>query len=376
MTAAARKIAIIAPKMYPVLKRSDIDTFGGAEVALALVARQLSQHADLDVHVLVGDYGQDEEERMQGLTLHRALRSDAGMLRNATKLLASLRSVDAQVYIQRTLTIASTVIALYCKASRRKFVYWVAHDGETDGAHPLYKKRATSLLVDLMFKLASHVIVQNQYEEKQLQERFSGIRCTLIKKGIHLPAESAEHQESIDALWVGRCDEWKNPEAFIELARDHSNFRFLMICPAAEGKEEYYRKVTSCASDCSNLDFRGRTANHEVLELMRQSKVFCITSSQEGDWPNVVLEAASLRKPILSLAINYDDLITKYEGGRCGNSSYPIFSDEFKRMMRDSDRRKKMGNGAYNYVREAHNTRDQNTKLTTLLDGLFEQFSR
>jgi hypothetical protein len=47
MTASGRKIAIIAPKMYPVLKRSDIDTFGGAEVALALVARHLSQDGDL-----------------------------------------------------------------------------------------------------------------------------------------------------------------------------------------------------------------------------------------------------------------------------------------------------------------------------------------
>jgi len=375
MTATARRIAIVAPKMYPVLKQSAIDTFGGAEVAMALVARQLSQRPDLDVHVLVGDYGQGEEERIQGLTLHRSLKSDAGTLGNATKLLASLRNVDAQVYIQRTLTIASTVIALYCKAKRRKFIYWVAHDGETDGAHPLYKKRTTSVLVDLMFRLASHVIVQNKYEEEQLQKRVAGIRCTLIKKGIHLPAEPAEDQESIDALWVGRCDEWKNPEAFIDLAREHNDFRFSMICPAAQGKEEYHRQVESCASGCSNLDFRGRTANHEVLEQMRQSKVFCITSSQEGDWPNVVLEAASLRKPILSLALNYDDLITKYEGGRFSNGRYTIFAEEFRSMMRDSERRKEMGNGAYDYVRETHNTQDQISKLTRLLNGLFENVS-
>jgi glycosyltransferase involved in cell wall biosynthesis len=372
MTTAARKIAIIAPKLYPVLKHSDIDTFGGAEVALALVARELSRSADFDVHVLVGDYGQNEEQRMQGLILHRALNSDAGTLRNAAKLLKSLRRVDAQVYIQRTLTIASALIALYCRASRRKFVYWVAHDGETDGAHPLYKKITTSLLVDLMFRLSSRVIVQNKYEEEQLRERVSGIQCTLIKKGIPLPSDTAERQESIDAIWVGRCDEWKNPEAFIELAREQSDFRFLMICPAAQGKEEYHRKVMSRASDCTNLDVRGRTANHEVLELMRQSKVFCITSYQEGDWPNVVLEAASLRKPVLSLAINYDDLITKYEGGRFANSSFSIFADEFRRMMHDTERRKKMGSGAYNYVRETHNARDQNNKLTALLNGLFE----
>ena len=373
MTAVVRKIAIIAPKMYPVLKLSDIDTFGGAEVALTLVARELSKHSDLDVHVLVGDYGQDKIEQSQRLTLHRAFKADASLLRNAVTLLSNLRAVNAPVYIQRTLTIASAVIALYCKASRRKFIYWVAHDGETDGSHPLYKGRVTAFLVDLMFRFASHVIVQNRYEEEQLQLRVPGVRCTVIKKGIDLPADAADRQEDIDALWVGRCDEWKNPEAFIELARENGEFQFLMICPAAHGKEDYHRAVMAQAAGCSNLDFRGRTANPEVLELMKKSKMFCITSSQEGDWPNVVLEAASFRKPILSLAINYDDLITKYEGGRFGDGSYSLFADEFRRMMRDSEQRKEMGAGAYNYVRETHNARDQNERLIALLDGLFDE---
>jgi glycosyltransferase involved in cell wall biosynthesis len=361
--------------MYPVLKRSHVDTFGGAEVALALVARQLSGHADLDVHVLVGDYGQDEVEQMQGLTLHRALKAGAGVPANAARLLAALNRVDAQVYIQRTLTIASPIIALYCKVRRRQFIYWVAHDGETDGSHPLYKKKVTSFLMHLMFRLASHVIVQNRYEEEQLKKRVPQLQCTLIKKGIQLPVESDEHPESIDALWVGRCDEWKNPEAFIDLAREHGDRRFLMICPPAHGKEAYHREVLDHAEDCSNLEFRGRTANHEVLDLMRHSKVFCITSFQEGDWPNVVLEAASFRKPILSLAINYDDLITKYEGGRFGDGSYSVFAEEFRRMMDDSERRKEMGNGAYNYVRETHNTSDQNAKLTDLLNELLAEIS-
>ncbi|MCH8867878.1 MAG: hypothetical protein IID58_13640 [Proteobacteria bacterium] len=49
------KIAIVAPKAYPVFDRSAVDTFGGAEVALSLIARELAQIEDSDVHILVGE---------------------------------------------------------------------------------------------------------------------------------------------------------------------------------------------------------------------------------------------------------------------------------------------------------------------------------
>ena len=371
MVEGTRKIGIIAPKIYPVLKESAIDTFGGAEVALSMIARELSRRSEFDIHILVGDYGQEAIESLDRLTLHRALDAQEGLLRNAIRLLSTINSAGARIYIQRTLSVASAVIALYCWLTRRKFVYWVAHDGETDGTHVLYKSWPTACLTHLMYRLASHVVVQNDYERDQLEKRIPGIRCTLIKKGIDLPESESFLAEDIDAIWVGRCDEWKNPEAFIELAAEYSDRRFVMICPPAEGKDVYHRQVLSLAAPLRNLKFKGRTANAEVLDLVSRSSLFCITSSQEGDWPNVVLEAASLRTPILTLAINYEGLIDKFGGGRYCHSSRARLFEEFQSMIHDPVARSEMGEGAYQYVKETHDVRKETTKLVGLLNDIY-----
>jgi glycosyltransferase involved in cell wall biosynthesis len=376
MTNPVTKIAIVAPKVYPVLRKSGSDTFGGAEVALSLVATELSKSDNFDVHVLVGDYGQDEFVRLGRITLVRALGSGSGLLGNAWRLLKCLHRVDARICLQRTLAVASAVLAVYCRLTGRKFVYWVAHDGETDGNHPLFGNPITSFLVRLMYRSAAHVIVQNSYEEERLSEMAPGIRCSLIKKGIVLPEQVVTDDSPIDGIWVGRCDEWKNPGAFIRLARDNPEFQFVMVCPPAEGKADYFKSVMGEASGCSNLEIRGRTANREVLELMSRSKVFCMTSSQEGDWPNVVLEAASLRRPVLSLAINYDGLLREYEGGRFCNGDYSVFSNEFNNLMKDEESRSRMGEGAYQYVRAVHDVHDQTNRLTAVLNGLAADVSR
>jgi glycosyltransferase involved in cell wall biosynthesis len=101
-----------------------------------------------------------------------------------------------------------------------------------------------------------------------------------------------------------------------------------------------------------------------------------MTSSQEGDWPNVVLEAASLRRPVLSLAINYDGLLREYEGGRFCNGDYSVFSNEFNNLMKDEESRSRMGEGAYQYVRAVHDVHDQTNRLTAVLNGLAADVSR
>ncbi len=364
------RIAIISPKAYPVFNDSVTGTYGGAEIALSLVARQLSNFDQLNVEVLVGDYDQPECENVDKLRLHKALDSRGGDFRNLLHLLSVMKKVDADIYIQRTLSVASALIALHCRLRRRRFVYWVAHDHETDGGHPLYRNVFTRMAVRMLFQLASHVIVQNDYEASELNRRFPGTQCTLIKKGIELPEESSSGEEIYDAIWVGRCDEWKNPEAFIQLAMKHPDRRFLMICPPALGKESYHQEILNQASLCANLEAKDRTHNFEVLNLIRASRIFCMTSVQEGDWPVVVLEAASLRKPILSLFLEYSGLVDKYKGGRTFHGNFAEFSKEFGGLVEDECRRRAMGDGAFRYIKEVHDVGKQTAQLMKLINEL------
>ena len=364
------RIAIVSPKMFPIFTDSSTDSYGGAEIALSLVARQLSQFDDKDIHVLVGDYGQSDQIVFDRITAHRCLDKNGGALKNGLRFVYSLKKVNANVYIQRTLTVASALIAFFCKIMRRRFIYWVAHDNETDGGHTLYNKQFSRYLVRYMFENAALVVLQNNYEKECLTSRFPNVNCTVIKKGIELGKIDDSLEAIYDAVWVGRCDEWKNPLDFIELAKAHPQQSFLMICPAAVGKEALHKEVVKSAVSAGNLELRGRTKNSEVLELVSKSKLYCITSSQEGDWPVVVLEAASLRRPVLSLHLSYDGLIDDYRGGVNCSGDFHILSSEFARLIEDHDARTSMGHGAYRYVAQTHDVETQTTKLIEMIDEL------
>ena len=363
------KIAIVSPKAFPVFRDNAEGGYGGAEIALSLVARILAAREDYDVHMLVGDYGQADTELIDGITFHKALSANGSGVTNALRLMNTVRRIKARVYVQRTLTVASTVLSLFCRARGARFVYWVAHDSETDGGHPLYHRLATRLAVRSLYRTASLVIVQNEYERRQLSDNYPTLRTALIKKGIELPGNEAMVEAEIDAVWVGRCDEWKHPELFVDLAAIHPELKFVMICPPATSKESYHRGVMEKAAKVSNLQVLGRTANPEVLRYVARSRVFCITSSQEGDWPVVVLEAASLRRPILSLALNYAGLIDEYGGGYCCGGDLQEMSDRLQSLIRNDDERRTAGQGAYDYVKTMH---DSTVQAELLVEQLRE----
>lgn len=366
------KVAFISPKSYPAFCNSEKDTYGGAEIALSLTGRQLAKDTEIDVLFLVGDYGQADKERIHNVVFHKCLDSGAGTLSNALSLFRVIRRVDADVYIQRTLDLSSGVIALYCRLLGKCFVYWVAHDSETDGGHPLYKRRIHRLFVNMLFRCTSLVVVQNGYETDQLAIRYPKARTALIKKGIELPERPRQtNQDTLryDAIWVGRCDEWKRPEAFVRLAAEFPKLRFLMICPPALGKEEYHQQLLSNATKHRNIEILGRTKNSTVLELIKQSRIFCITSTQEGDWPMVVLEAASLGRAILSLELHYSGLVDEYEGAVTCSANFDEFSACFRKLVDDDSLRRRIGEGAVRYVRDTH---DLGKQTTILADRIHE----
>lgn len=55
---------------YPLFHPDCVSPFGGSEVRIALIARELAKFDDLDVHLVVFDHGQPRREEREGVTLH------------------------------------------------------------------------------------------------------------------------------------------------------------------------------------------------------------------------------------------------------------------------------------------------------------------
>src|SRR5712691_6147069 len=64
------KLCIVSPWNYPLFNRENQSHFGGWEVRLALIAKELAKRGRLKVNLVVADHGQPHVERRESVTLY------------------------------------------------------------------------------------------------------------------------------------------------------------------------------------------------------------------------------------------------------------------------------------------------------------------
>jgi glycosyltransferase involved in cell wall biosynthesis len=250
---------------------------------------------------------------------------------------------------------------------KKRFIYMVAHDMEADGTHPLYRNPLTAWLGKSVFRYADCVVVQNEYEKEQLLRSHPGLAVVIFKKPIEEKLYQLEAEKKYDGIWVGRCDDWKEPEAFLLMCKALPESSFVMIAPPATGKLAYFEKIKSMAAELSNVSFYDFLPNIEVRVKLAESRIFCMTSTQEGDWPMVVLEATASGLPIVSLHVNYDGLIDECGGGIYCNDDADTLAMSMTRLCSDDDLYTSMSNGARTYISHFHAIDTQMEKFKKLL---------
>lgn len=362
------KICFIAPKAYPIFNPKINSTFGGAEVQLYLLATEIAKKDNYDVHFIVADYGQQYKEKIYNVNIWKSLDFKTNIIKQSYKFFQIFNKINADIYIQRTLTIQSSMIALYCKLRKKKFVYMVAHDRETDNTHELYKNKIKKIFANLVFKYAHKIIAQNEYQKSYLmKKKIDKNKLYLLKKGVDFRKIYNETKQIYDAIWVGRCEKWKQPEIFLELAKKNPNQKFIMICPQATNKKEYFKKIKNEVKDIKNMKFIDFIKNDKIYKKLSESKIFVFTSEKEGDWPMVVLEACASKLPILSYGLNYTYLIDQYKGGFVCKNDFNLLDKKFIEMINNINILEKMGNNAYEYVKKYHNIKTNINKFLEII---------
>ena len=368
LQAVRRRVVLIAPKALPYLDSTVNGVFGGAEVQLSLLAKEFASRG-FDVTVLVGDYGQEKTIRIDGLKCRRAFRASHPPAVQFLSILFHLMLRPRSIVMQRTLTPVSGILAVITRAFLGKFVYMVAHDRETDGTHRLFASPHGRLAAHMCFTLSSLVVTQNEEERQKLRKTYRRARILLNKKGVTDATVRSEPQSiAYSAIWIGRSEHWKDPELFLHLSKSLPELRFLMICSCATNEHEFFHHLRSEASAISNLDFIPGTHSDEVAYFLQRTKCYLFTSISEGDWPMVVLEAASFGLPIIAYHRSYDFLIDQYDGGVFVDGDFERLKREVRLLDTDETKRRIMGEGAQRYVNDHHNIQRAVSKLIASLE--------
>jgi glycosyltransferase involved in cell wall biosynthesis len=299
-TSAKRKphICFVAPYAWPVLSRDpNIQVVGGAEVQQCILARLLAA-GGYRVSMICFDYGQPSPALVDGVTVYKSFRPDAGVpvLRfvhpRLTTMWKVLGEVDADVYYQRSSAMWTGVIAEFCKRHGKRSIYAGASDRDFElGQEQIVHARDKWLYRHGLARV-DRIVAQNPYQIDSCRRNHER-QAVLIPSCYELPPDANPGQGD-RVLWVGTIHGYKRPEMFLDIAERLPERRFVMVGGPSVGGERlkagYFEEIRERAAKLPNVEFTGFLPLAQVEPWFDRARVLVSTSVYEG-MPNVFLQA-------------------------------------------------------------------------------------
>jgi glycosyltransferase involved in cell wall biosynthesis len=273
---------------------------------------------EFDVHIVVGDCGQEDGLVVDDVTLHKAYSPDVesgvlAELMSLSKLFLAMKRADADVYVYRGHPRKAGIVYGVSTLLQSEYVYHVASD-ENVGQHREGLSTSFRWLFDRSVRRASALITQTQKQAEQIGTLY-GRTPTVVPNG-YPRAETSEAVEAVQpdgyVLWVGRLDSGqKRPHLFLELAEAFPDTEFRLVGPHGQD-ESYHREIEAVVSKRGNVIYEGVVDPDQIHEYYRNAVAVVNTSSFEG-FPNTFIEAWRVETPVLSLDVDPNRFVADAE---------------------------------------------------------------
>ena len=339
---------------YPLFNPSCSGVFGGAEVDLYFISRELAKKERYRVRFFVGDYGQPDIEEIDNVTMVKLKYSNLSRfdkwyhkILRRVYIVKELFCDGSDILITKTASDTLGYITVINKLLKGKRVLFKL-GSDIDADIESWKKRNPVLYFFYKYSVryVDCIICQTEAQQRMLGPRLH--KKSLVIKNAFPAGKQRSTGKKEHILWVSRYDYMKRPEIFIGLARALPQERFLMVMP---GEGEGKSSVLEEARKTENLTFLESIPFNSMQDYFNRAKCFVNTSEFEG-FPNTFIQAGLGATPILSFNVNPDNFIDEYSLGCFSNDSLERAVDFIKRL--DADRILYHGNNALKYVEEHH----------------------
>ena len=356
------RVCFVSPKAYTLFNPNAKGTIGGAEVDLYYLATELAKDNNFAVSFIVADYGQASTEQHENVNVIKSLNFNHSPLRSALRLAKAFDNANANIYFIKTASPGVPLLAWFCRKHQRALVYRTAHQYECDGTyrrqHPLVGRA-----FDWAIRHAQLLTTQNDVDAQILKNR-TGLDSRVIPNGHRLPNLTQYPRKTV--LWVGRSADFKQPNLFVDLARQRPNRHFTMICQRATDDRQYDQLVEQ-ATQTPNLTFIPRVPFHEIESHFLWAQLHVSTSRAEG-FPNTFIQACKCATPILSLNVNPDAFLDTHQCGLCAQGDWQRFLTMLDQLA-DPETAHRYGQNGRRYARQKHD-------LATITDKYKQEFRR
>ena len=368
-----RSITFIAPYAYPLLT-GNVGGPGGAERQFFLFGRELARRGWRVSFITEKDSSSDKSCKTEFPVFQADFSymggSNTRLPRCWASLWRALKKADSTYYVIKTPAHLMLPVGLFSHLTRRKLVFWA----QTTFGDNLPLSSNSGISVSFMerrgLKLADMVITQTINQKKAILEKYN-LNVELVRSICGaldgLPVDDNFHNfdtaTDIDVLWVGNTSKNKRAEVLFKLTEMLPDVSFAMAMN--KNSEQRFEILKEKARDIPNLDFLDMVPPAEMESWFRRAKIFLNTSIREG-FPNTFLQAWMNGVPVVSLNIDPDEVIKKFNLGRVvGIESVSACNENAARMAEllvplirkistDSAMREDMGKQAKNYIKTHH----------------------
>lgn len=343
------KVCFVHGNGYAAFNRASKAPIGGVEVQFGILARWLSERS-WDVSFIVADWGQPQRELRDGINILRSYSSKRNLVNIVMapwQLWRALGLSGADVYIMSSVGPEIGLVSWFCKVYGRKLIYLTAHDIDCDGEY-----RRGSPIKGMIFEYGlrqANLLIAQKVEHAEALKHYYGLGSIVIKSG--WPAMSYVNGERDYVLWVARCEAWKNPLLFVEIARRLPARKFVMIFPL--NNNVLSAAVRKQAELLDNLTLAGEIEFGDLQSYYNRARIFVSTSESEG-WPATFLQACESGVPIVSYKVNPDGFITNNLVGYCANGDLSQVVGYIAKLFEDEDDWREKSDRAREYVRKNH----------------------
>jgi glycosyltransferase involved in cell wall biosynthesis len=229
-----------------------------------------------------------------------------------------------------------------------------AHEIDCNGGFEKQNNWLLGKLFQYGIRHADCIVTQSKEHAGMIQQHHK--RESLVIPSLYaIPTEEElARVEKKHVLWVGRCEDWKRPEVFIDLAEKHPTETFVMISPVSNNQSAYYTQLKErLAHAPANLTHIPYVPFAEIDQYFKEAKVFVNTSTYEG-FPNTFLQAMKNKTPILSLVVNPDNILTTQQCGLQANNNTETLQQQLTTLLQNTSDRTQLGENGYRYCAARH----------------------
>lgn len=367
---AVKKICILGLDDYPQLvNQSLVQYVGGESVQHVLLARAW-RDLGLDVSILVHDHGQGRITNVDGVRAVAVYRPSEGVpvLRfahpRATRKIAAMREIDADVYYQSPSSADTGLTAWFCRRFGKRCIVRIASDLGCIPGRQLIRYWRDRRIYEYGLRNADLIVAQTNHQRSLLLQHYQ-LRSELINMAAELPTEPPAAAD-IDVLWVANLRPVKRPEIVLELARLLPHVNFTLAGGSLPGAEDYFRTMMQQARELPNVTCLGAVPYASVGQLFNRARLFLNTSAIEG-FPNTFLQAWMRAVPVVTF-FDPDGLVHSRQLGHTA-ATVEEMAGALRALLQDDAGRRRIGERARNFAVAEFSTPQVAQRYLDLLDA-------